>query len=137
MYANSLAQQIRNMQSLLALRRSHSPHNHSQSYSLQHYQGGNGQSSEMERLFQSRIAAAAAAAGIPTASLEAALAAATGNHHQGPGVPGNDIQNQQHAASIELLQRLSQQGECPQFAGGNYGFSPHDYGNEHYYTGSR
>ena len=90
---------------------------------------GNGQSSDMERLFQSRVAAAAAAAGIPSSSLEAALAAAAGGHHH--RLTGNET------AAMEFLQRLTQQGDSASYGRGAGGYPPHDYRNDQYHGGGR
>jgi hypothetical protein len=113
-------QQIHSLQSLLALHREQSPMNPT-NFSVHqanivprggyHGGNGNGQPLEIERIFHSRMAAAAAAAaGIPQSSLEAAIAR-----------QGNDNQSQQQrAANIELFHRLAQQHQ-QQSDGHSYG----------------
>ncbi|KAL3782577.1 hypothetical protein HJC23_005280 [Cyclotella cryptica] len=125
-------QQIHNLQSLLALHREQSPMNPNNfsvhqanivSRAGYHGGNGNGQPLELERILHSRMAAAAAA-GIPQSSLEAAIA-----------LQGNDGQSQQQrAANLELLHRLAQQHQ-QQSDGHSYGGVNNGY--PHFRQGGR
>jgi hypothetical protein len=110
---NYEANQLQNLQQLLAMRGRNSPY----------FQGGNGNGGggDLERIFQ-----AASAAGIPQSALEAALASSNGGHPQ---------QGQQQVINMELLRRIAQQQQQQQQQqhGDNnqyYGHGGHGYGNE-------
>jgi len=127
------SQQLHNNQSLMAVRCSPTPNNTNFSMPQGSVQFGSNQSSETDRVLQSRIAAAAAAAGIPSSSLEAVLTAASAGRN--PRLTANE------RIAMEFFHRLSQQGDGSSFSrsdGGGVGCPPHEYRkNDQYPHGRR